>query len=291
MHTAMDLSEIILYLDLIKRKGKQPLIDELDMMVYHLDNHDQVKTFYNKIKEHEFRPPFAFYLKTLIHFIEDYEECVSLKNKILATQKNSKRPFTKLFTHQILLCKSEEEALSILQEASDYGLNLDEKLWVSKFDSLENIKKKQEKWKNEMENSEVYNKFSNLYEKFVTMKSSYFKDLSDEHLKNIIVEQQSDERNVITRQINAFTRKIYIKEYAKKMAKGICQLCEEEAPFSDKQGNPFLEVHHIKYLSKGGKDEIGNVVALCPNCHRRIHILEDTEDFKKISSKNFSYLN
>lgn len=278
----MDLSEIILYLDLIKRKGNQPLIDELDMMVYHLDNHDQVKTFYNKIKEHEFRPPFAFYLKTLIHFIEDYEECISLKNKILATQRNNRRPFIKLFTHQILLCKSEEEALSILQEARNYGLNLDEKFWVSKFDSLEDIKKKQEKWKYEMENSDAYDNFSNIYEAFVTMKSSYFKGLSEEHLKSIIVEQQSQERNVVTRQINTFMRKIYIKEYAKKMAQGICQLCDKEAPFLDRQGNPFLEVHHINYLSKGGEDEIDNVVALCPNCHRRIHMLEDEEDFKKI---------
>ncbi|MDN3362207.1 HNH endonuclease [Priestia megaterium] len=282
MHITMDLSEIILYLDLIKRKGNQPLIDELDMMVYHLGNHDQVKTFYNKIKEHEFRPPFAFYLKTLIHFIEDYEECISLKNKILATQRNNRRPFIKLFTHQILLCKSEEEALSILQEARNYGLNLDEKFWVSKFDSLEDIKKKQEKWKYEMENSDAYDNFSNIYEAFVTMKSSYFKDLSEEHLKSIIVEQQSQERNVVTRQINTFMRKTYIKEYAKKIAQGICQLCDKEAPFIDRQGNPFLEVHHINYLSKGGEDEIDNVVALCPNCHRRIHMLEDEEDFKKI---------
>ncbi|MEH7090727.1 HNH endonuclease [Priestia aryabhattai] len=285
MHTTMDLSEILLYLDLIKRKGNQPLIHELDMMVYHLDNSDQVKAFYNKIKEHEFQPSFGFYLKTLIHFIEDYEECIGLKNKILRTQRNRRRPFNNLFTHQILLCKSEEEALSILQEARNYGLNLDEELWVAKFDSMEEIKKKQVEWKDKMKNSEAYNNFSNIYEEFVAMKSSYFKDLSEEHLKNIIVEQQSDERNVITRQTNAFTRKIYIKEYAKKMAQGICQLCDKEAPFLDKQGNPFLEVHHINYLSNGGEDKIDNVVALCPNCHRRIHMLEDEEDFKKILKK------
>ncbi|QSF35705.1 HNH endonuclease [Priestia megaterium] len=69
------------------------------------------------------------------------------------------------------------------------------------------------------------------------------------------------------------------------MAQGICQLCDKEAPFLDKQGNPFLEVHHINYLSNGGEDKIDNVVALCPNCHRRIHMLEDEEDFKKILKK------
>lgn len=281
----MDLSEILLYLDLMKRKEKVPTINELNMMVYYIEDYEQVKAFYNKTKEHEFRPPFAFYLKTLIHFIENYEECISLKNKILSTQRNSRRPFNKLFTHQILLCKSKEEALSILQEARNYGLNLDEKVWAAKFDSIEEIKKKQDEWKNKMKNSEAYDNFSNIYGQFIAMKSSYFKDLSEEHLKNIIVEQQSQERNVVTRQINTFTRKIYIKEYAKKMAQGICQLCDEEAPFLDRQGNPFLEVHHIKYLSNGGKDEIDNVVALCPNCHRRIHILEDKEDYEKILKK------
>lgn len=281
----MDLSEILLYLDLIKRKDEVPTIDELNMMVYHMDNYEQVKAFYDKIKELEFQPPFGFYLKTLIHFIEDYEECISLKNKILTTQRNRRRPFNNLFTHQILLCKSKEEALSILQEAKNYGLSLDEKLWVAKFNSLEEIKKKQEKWKDKMENSEAYDNFSNIYEEFVAMKSSYFKDLSEEYLKSIIVEQQSQERNVVTRQINTFVRKIYIKEYAKKIAQGICQLCDKEAPFLDRQGNPFLEVHHIDYLSKGGEDEIDNVVALCPNCHRRIHMLEDEEDYKKISRK------
>lgn len=285
----MDLSEILLYLDLIKRKGEVPTIDELNMMVYHMDNYDQVKAFYNKIKEHEFQPPFGFYIKTLIHFIEDYEGCISLKNKILRTQTNRRRPFNNLFTHQILLCKSEEEALSILQEARDYGIHLDDKLWVAKFDSLEEIKKKQKEWKGEMEKSEAYYNFSSIYEKFGTMKSNYFKSLPQEHLKKMIVEPQSQERGIVTRQTNTFTRNIYIKEYAKKIAQGICQLCDKKAPFLDKQGNPFLEVHHINYLSKGGKDEIDNVVALCPNCHRRIHMLEDEEDLKKIS-KNFSYL-
>ena len=32
-------------------------------------------------------------------------------------------------------------------------------------------------------------------------------------------------------------------------------------------GKPYLEVHHIIQLAKGGPDTIKNAVALCPNCH------------------------
>lgn len=47
----------------------------------------------------------------------------------------------------------------------------------------------------------------------------------------------------------------------------------------DKKGQPFLEVHHIHYLSNGGNDTIDNVIALCPNCHRKIPQLE-LEEYK-----------
>jgi len=65
---------------------------------------------------------------------------------------------------------------------------------------------------------------------------------------------------------------------AKRRANGVCQLCRKEAPFKNKNGEPYLETHHIKPLSKAGADTIENTVALCPNCHRRMHVLNDIED-------------
>ncbi|AMQ05903.1 HNH endonuclease [Sporosarcina psychrophila] len=84
---------------------------------------------------------------------------------------------------------------------------------------------------------------------------------------------------------------MYVKEFARGAAKGICQLYDNEAPFLDKQGNPFLEVHHVHYLSKGGSDTMDNVVALCPNCHRKIRQLELEEDVNKITEKALGNLN
>ncbi|WP_394188474.1 HNH endonuclease [Paenisporosarcina quisquiliarum] len=37
---------------------------------------------------------------------------------------------------------------------------------------------------------------------------------------------------------------------------------------NDIYGEPFLEAHHIHYLSKGGEDSINKFSDLSPNCHR-----------------------
>lgn len=36
------------------------------------------------------------------------------------------------------------------------------------------------------------------------------------------------------------------------------------------------------WLSRGGEDSIANTVALCPNCHTRMHILDKPEDVDKL---------
>ena len=55
-------------------------------------------------------------------------------------------------------------------------------------------------------------------------------------------------------------------------AKGLCEHCQNPAPFKRRtDGTPYLEVHHILQLAAGGDDSIENALALCPNCHRRMH--------------------
>ena len=87
-------------------------------------------------------------------------------------------------------------------------------------------------------------------------------------------------------EICSYIRNKYVSEYAKRRAGGICQLCEQPAPFIDRNGEPYLETHHIVWLGDGGSDTVDNVVALCPNCHRRMHSLNLQEDieilFKRI---------
>ena len=86
-------------------------------------------------------------------------------------------------------------------------------------------------------------------------------------------------REVVSKHID---RNPHVKEYAKIRAAGVCQLCEKKAPFNTANGEPFLEVHHVDYLRNNGDDSWDNVVALCPNCHRKIHSLENKDDYNKL---------
>lgn len=83
-----------------------------------------------------------------------------------------------------------------------------------------------------------------------------------------------------------YIRDAYVAEYAKRRAKGICQLCGEKAPFLNEDGAPYLECHHIVWVSKGGSDTIDNTVALCPNCHRKMHILDLASDRTLLIAKS-----
>lgn len=80
-----------------------------------------------------------------------------------------------------------------------------------------------------------------------------------------------------------FSRSTLVKRMALLRAGVKCEYCENDPPFFDKYGEPYFEVHHITPLSEGGKDDIDNVAALCPNCHRKIHLAEDmSRSFMKI---------
>lgn len=87
-------------------------------------------------------------------------------------------------------------------------------------------------------------------------------------------------------QARTYHRDPTIAAYVKKRANGFCQLCGQKAPFDDQNGEPYLECHHIEWLSNGGIDSAENCVALCPNCHRRMHILNDQNDINILKTKS-----
>lgn len=87
----------------------------------------------------------------------------------------------------------------------------------------------------------------------------------------------------VTTTTKTYVRSPIIAQYAKDRARGYCELCGEYAPF-EVDGVPYLESHHMVFVSEGGKDSIDNISALCPNCHRRMHSLRDPEDLKKLKT-------
>nr|WP_306464307.1 HNH endonuclease [Vibrio sp. Y2-5] len=68
-----------------------------------------------------------------------------------------------------------------------------------------------------------------------------------------------------------FARCPKVKAWVLRRAAGICECCNEPAPFETEEGKPFLEVHHLVRLVDHGKDKPENCAGVCPNCHRRLH--------------------
>jgi 5-methylcytosine-specific restriction protein A len=85
-------------------------------------------------------------------------------------------------------------------------------------------------------------------------------------------------------QVTVFVRDAAVAELAKRFADGTCDLCDEVAPFQNRASEPYLECHHIVWLANGGLDVIANTVALCPNCHRKMHVLNSEADRQKLTT-------
>jgi 5-methylcytosine-specific restriction protein A len=101
--------------------------------------------------------------------------------------------------------------------------------------------------------------------------------------KIIILPDKEDNAGSLVNKAEEDTRMVL--DALRQRSAGKCELCKQPAPFVTSDGIPYLEVHHIVPVSQGGKDTIDNEVLLCPNCHRKVHLVyspSDIEILKKI---------
>lgn len=287
MINTMDISEVLLYLELRKKKKKLLTLSEYKVLLYFLEDYHHIEAFYLKIKELKLNPPFKFYTYSLIYFIEDYDVCNEIKTNVF---QKTKRKYSDLYFQLILLSQSQEQAIAVIEEAQQSGIRIDWEGFSESFNSMWRIKLNQKEWRDSTYEQKEKLPFNDLYEDFNNLKEEYFGALSLPSFKQKVMDTEisnDDSKITITK---VFSRSVIVREFARRVAKGICQLCDMKAPFVDKNNQPFLEVHHIHYLSLGGTDTLENVVALCPNCHRRIHHLELEEDISKIKIKALSLM-
>ncbi len=108
---------------------------------------------------------------------------------------------------------------------------------------------------------------------------------SDKAVKKITTDKlirslktKTENRNIQYSISKVTMRDSAVKEYTKRRANGYCELCKEPAPFLKSNGEPYLEVHHLVTISENGPDHITNTVALCPNCHRKLHYAKTQSD-------------
>jgi len=70
-----------------------------------------------------------------------------------------------------------------------------------------------------------------------------------------------------------FERSKAIRDYVLLRAEDCCENkeCMTPQPFKKPDGHTYLEIHHIRPLSEGGRDHFACVAAVCPNCHKEAH--------------------
>ncbi|ALP39393.1 hypothetical protein ASL14_26315 (plasmid) [Paenibacillus sp. IHB B 3084] len=69
----------------------------------------------------------------------------------------------------------------------------------------------------------------------------------------------------------------YAANQALERASGICELCGAMAPFNHSNGTPYLETYKIKASE--------HVAAVCPNCRKKLEILELPGDIIYLQNK------
>lgn len=123
------------------------------------------------------------------------------------------------------------------------------------------------------------------------IKTKQAKKLTLDKLKKKIKAIQSTQTSVRQTVSNVYQRNPLISLFAKRSANWTCQKCGMKSPFKDDiMNNAFIQSHHIEWLEKGGTDTIDNVIALCPNCHKIVHISPDQKivNLLKAKAKQFA---
>jgi 5-methylcytosine-specific restriction protein A len=80
------------------------------------------------------------------------------------------------------------------------------------------------------------------------------------------------EATVLIRERSAAVRQAVLRR-----GKGICELCGERG-FATASGSIYLETHHVISLAEDGPDHETNVVAICPQDHRRAHFAAERDE-------------
>ena len=100
--------------------------------------------------------------------------------------------------------------------------------------------------------------------------------------KKLLSKPRGNIKPLITEQVSkSIQRDPHVKAWVLKNSAGVCESCNVRSPFKKDDGAYYLEVHHLTRLADGGPDIISNAIAVCPNCHRYLHLGEGREQAKE----------
>ncbi len=106
-----------------------------------------------------------------------------------------------------------------------------------------------------------------------------FTDDSLAELRRKALASSAQCRTPVERRVIYRMRSRAVRLYVLRRANGKCEGCGTPAPFTTKEGSPYLEPHHIRRLTDGGPDDPRWVAGICPNCHHRAHYSHDADAY------------
>lgn len=267
-----DKGDIYLFIELKHKLNQKIEQSELANLLVNFETKEEIFEFVFHCKKNKIKLSKWFY-NFLSIFCDTNEEIEWIKKQAIDRQYKRKNLFQTIYIQQLFLAKTKDEAQIIISEARKNGSNFEGRR-LELFNDMEQVLKDRKQLIKEYRDESGRKKQIALKETYDQMKNEY---LSNTSLKELTVK--------VKKEVNVYSRNPLLKEIIKRKADGRCQLCEMQAPFNDKYGNPFFEVHHIDFLSEGGADELDNMVALCPNCHRKVHCLPNEEEKLKLKEK------
>jgi 5-methylcytosine-specific restriction protein A len=115
------------------------------------------------------------------------------------------------------------------------------------------------------------------YIKFTEEQKFIINQLSN---RNIETNDQAERR---PRNIDGIVRNQTLVRKVKRLRNHTCQICNERLQISN--NSFYSEVHHIQPLGKphNGPDIIGNMICVCPNCHKKLDYGFTQIDFENIN--------
>jgi hypothetical protein len=271
-----DFIMFLIHLQQMKIKVKKE--DLLGALCY-VENYQQFKSILALFKDYGLKMGIKIY-ESLPHYICDYNDCLEILDYL---KENSKGLRADFFIQLILLSPDREKAAEAYKDALTFNIKLAES-WIDRYDDKNTVQSnffEIQKQRLSYYGKPLMAKIKKLKQEIAAMSISNLKKQAE----------NNNRRGFVVYSQNHYYRSEFVKQYALKVAKGVCQLCRRPAPFLNMDNNPFLEVHHIDYLSKGGEDRIENVIAICPNCHRRVHVLEDNIDYIKLKHRAILLMN
>ena len=100
--------------------------------------------------------------------------------------------------------------------------------------------------------------------------------LIGQDLRAALCRQLPDRDQTVISETVAFRRNPALAKKAIKRSDYKCEICAGHQSFIASDGKPYMEAHHLIPLSKQDDfkkslNQVGNIVCLCPNCHKEIH--------------------